>query len=558
MRRIYYCTSFVITILSLTLLVIYMGKNGVPIYVDSLFHINRIYEIRQSFLHLKLPTLVNLNSFFCIGQAINGMYPDISLWPFVLVTIWLPFKEQIVMIKVLILLLTILVTYLALSKRGYDKFISIQVGILYGFSGYSLFQFVSEFQPGTAIIYIFSFEYYFLIRDICKCHRINKYLILKSGLLFTIVLYSHLLTSLVLMTLTVIYWAMVMIEENKFNTYFIINSFLGSLIAALCSLPVIVKTLLINRSGIAEPYGKGQVGTEKFFDLFSNVDISSRISLSIISLILILIALVYINKKIEITMFVQLVIMLLCTNIAPWFLISKLPLFNMMQFAPWRFGIWLSILPIVAFLYINETKFSLNGKKLLLTFLVLIATLGSLRIYKNDNKNATFNGNPSIFKKYNSKYKTFYSRVLVRDYSPREINGKSNADVVAKESKESAYHPVIKTTKGKIHVSRTSKLGEVDLNTKKPLSGKLILPIYGYSSLLKNYKIFVDGYRLNSNQLSIEKGWICLNLNGRKNVNNVKIKFQNPMYYYWVTLISLLMLLTCIILYYKKSKYYML
>lgn len=557
MRKIYYYTSFLITIFSFIVLALFMSKNGVELYGDSLFHINRVYEIRQSLLHFNLPTLVNLDSFFSVGQAINGMYPDISLWPFVLLTMWLPFKEQIVMIKVLILLLTILVTYFALNRRGYDKFASKQVAILYGFSGYSLYQFASEFQPGTAIIYIFSFEYYFLIKDICECRRIDRHLILKSGLLFTIVLYSHLLSSLVLMVLAGIYWIVVMVKENKFNVYFIINSIFGSMLALLCSLPVIVRILLINRSGIAEPFGKGKVGTESFIDLFNNIDISARTTLSLISLILMLVSVVYMNKnkKVKMAMFMQFIIMLLCTNIMPWFLMGKLPLFDMMQFAPWRFGIWLSILPLFGLLYIDEKSFPLSSKKLFLTFMVLIATIGSLRIYKDTGKAITFNGDVSSFKHYNPKYKALYNRVLVRDYSPKKVNGNNNADVVVKRSKESAYHPVIRTSNGKVHVNRTSKFNEVDFSVKKPLSGKIILPMYGYSSLLSNYHIYANGYSIKSNQLHITKGWMCVNLNGIKHVNNIKVYFKNPSYYYWLTLLSLLIFLICAVLCLKRGKH---
>ena len=132
-----------------------MSKNGVELYGDSLFHINRVYEIRQSLLHFNLPTLVNLDSFFSVGQAINGMYPDISLWPFVLLTMWLPFKEQIVMIKVLILLLTILVTYFALNRRGYDKFASKQVAILYAFQDTLYINLLVNFNPELQLFTFF-------------------------------------------------------------------------------------------------------------------------------------------------------------------------------------------------------------------------------------------------------------------------------------------------------------------------------------------------------------------------------------------------------------------
>lgn len=50
------------------------------LYYDTFFHIGRVYEIRYAFQHLEFPNWLNFQSFFGIGQAVNGMYPDISLY----------------------------------------------------------------------------------------------------------------------------------------------------------------------------------------------------------------------------------------------------------------------------------------------------------------------------------------------------------------------------------------------------------------------------------------------------------------------------------------------
>lgn len=61
-------------------------NGGVKLFGDGIFHVQRILEIRNAFLHLQIPNWVNFSTFFGIGQAVNGMYPDLTLWPLVLIT----------------------------------------------------------------------------------------------------------------------------------------------------------------------------------------------------------------------------------------------------------------------------------------------------------------------------------------------------------------------------------------------------------------------------------------------------------------------------------------
>ena len=102
---------------------------GVYSFGDTSFHIARIYEIREAFLSHQIPIWLNFLTFSQMGQAINGMYPDISLWPFVLVTSWLPLVEQVVAIRILIVLMTFIVTAISLYRHRYfgPRIKSVQV-----------------------------------------------------------------------------------------------------------------------------------------------------------------------------------------------------------------------------------------------------------------------------------------------------------------------------------------------------------------------------------------------------------------------------------------------
>ena len=173
---------------------------------DTRFHIGRIYDIREAFKAHSIPTWVNFDSYHGMGQAVNGMYPDITLWPFVFITNGLSFVNQVIAIKALILIATFLITYVSLVKHCFTKENSFYVAILYAFSGYSLYQFLYELQPGAIVIYIFTFPLIFSIKDVLYTQKIDLKLIIKLSLLFGIALYSDLLSAVVIACLIITLW----------------------------------------------------------------------------------------------------------------------------------------------------------------------------------------------------------------------------------------------------------------------------------------------------------------------------------------------------------------
>lgn len=65
----------------------------------------KVKKIRYAFSHFELPNFSNFQSFFRVGQAVNVMYLDLSLWPFVLLTMGFPPVHQVAAIKLLIIYL---------------------------------------------------------------------------------------------------------------------------------------------------------------------------------------------------------------------------------------------------------------------------------------------------------------------------------------------------------------------------------------------------------------------------------------------------------------------
>lgn len=546
----------IIAILSIILtimVIIIMVKRGIPMIWDTKFHIGRIYDIREAFKAHRFPTWINFSSYFGMGQAVNGMYPDITLWPFVFITNSLSFVDQIIAIKVLILISTFLVTYISLLKHKFIKENSFYIAILYTFSGYSLYQFLYELQPGAIIIYIFTFPLIFSIEKVLYVGSINKRLIIKLSLLFGIALYSHLLSAVVIAFLIIILWFVRIILEKELNYYSILNLFFASILTFFYSMPVLYRIYTISKSGIAPPCGKGIVDSENLIDIFTNPSVYARITLSFVALVLLILSLHYFGKNSEISklLVAEMVIIILCSNLIPWNFLGKLPLIDMLQFTPWRFGIYLSALPMLAFLY---TK--INNKNMILFVLALLSLIAIPECLKQNSSifatsQCTFLNNKNI--KENNHDRNF--DFTIRDYLPTKIIGSSVNNDVPQFIKDQSMCPKIEGEKHqKIKIKKIVKnYGNISLYNQESIKKEnIVIPIYYYSSL--NYHVYVNGSKV-SKITESNHGFMQFKLNRSLQKNSeIIIRYNNPKLYNILLGISIALYLIMTIILIRLTK----
>lgn len=531
----------VLAILAIFMTIAIMVKRGIPMVWDTRFHIGRIYDIREAFKAHSIPTWVNFDSYHGMGQAVNGMYPDITLWPFVFITNGLSFVNQVIAIKVLILIATFLITYVSLVKYGFTKENSFYVAILYAFSGYSLYQFLYELQPGAIIIYIFTFPLIFAIKDVLYTQKIDVKLIIKLSLLFGIALYSHLLSAVVIACLIITLWIVRIILEKELNYFSILNLFFVSILTLLYAMPVLYRVYVISKSEIAPPYGKGIVDSENLIDVFTNPQIYARVSLSFVALVLFIVSLHYFRKDIEITRLLtaEMVVIILCTNLIPWNILEKLPLIDMFQFTPWRFGIYLSALPMLAFLY---TRF--NNKNVILFVLALISLIAVPGALKQNNP--IFETSQCTFlNSKNNKGNNFNHNfgLITRDYLPAKTIGNSTANKVPGFVEKQSLHPEMKGISQNIKLKKTTqRYGSISLyNQTSAEKGIYLIPVYYYPSL--KYQLQINGkglYKINQSQ----HGFMQIKLDKYLHKNSkIVITYNNPKTYNVLLIVSIILYL---------------
>lgn len=541
-----------VVLITIMLVTIVESRKGIMLYGDTAFHINRIFEIRQAFRAHDIPNWLNFVSFSQLGQAVNAMYPDITLWPLVLITNGLSFFNQILVIRSIILLLTIIVTYFSLSNRGFSSEESFLAAVIYGLSGYSLYQFIIEFQPSVAIIYAFTFPLIFLTIDVLKSEKFNIWLSIKLSLIFGIIIYSHLLSAVVVAIVIAVTWIVKCLLNKSVNLYTAFNILVASILSFIYFLPILYRMYAVSVSHIAPPYGKGQVNADNFSALFQNPQIYSRTSLSLIAILLICFVIFRGEKNIFIysLLSVELLLMALCTNIVPWIILEKLPIINMLQFTPWRFGIWLSALPLLTFLYAWPIKSRIK----VLFILSLLVSFSVPEIF-HSNTISNFATTQHITQK---NITSISSNALTRDYSPYKAVGNNVENEVSSIIKKTAKSPYLKDERGKTYriKKESSSYDVIAIKIEKALpNGNYIIPIYYYPSL--KYNVSIN----NQKHLDIKQdkhGLMIVKI--VKNVSEgstILIKYNNPQIYVLFLLFSLtmyLIMLTTLFLNYFKCR----
>lgn len=348
-----------VTIISVVLLCsfafITMHSNYITTSDDTYFHAQRIFEIRTAFRSFSLPSWVNFLTFHHSGVAINSMYPDITLWPLVLLTNWLSPIHQIISIRLIIAILTYFVTYFSIAKH-FDEISATYIASLYTLSGSVFRNFYVTLQPGKALPLIVLFPVLFVGKNIIYSQKIDIKSATKLALLNTFVIYSHFMSIFVMQLILGITLFIRLIHTR--NLYSLYNWGLSILFLIPTSLPVIFRYYTISSNGILPPFSFGNVSTTNFIDLFVQSSWDATASLSIISLVMLsLVAFNLDHEKLKLLLpyiYLEIIIIVLGTNLAPWSLLQKLPLFANVQMTN-RFTFFAGAVPLIIFL-INFTR----------------------------------------------------------------------------------------------------------------------------------------------------------------------------------------------------------
>lgn len=537
--------------------------NGINVYLygDTIFHSERLLEIRYYLQKFEIPNWLNFYTFYGIGQSVNGMYPDITLWPLVAITNFLSPAHQIIAIETLIIILTLFISYLSLIKNHFDKETSFYCAVIYTFSGYCLYQFLNEMQLGTAIIMAFSFPIYFVTNELLNSKRLSLEVIFSFSLCITLILFSHLLSIVVygFILLSIVIYKILLRRVNK---YFFINGILSVPLVLITGSPIIYRILKISSSDVLPPFGRGHIKAATLSKMFNLFAWNSREQLSIVAIVLLLIIFTFFKINNEKTLvrliFLELYIFILCLKIFPWKLFNKIPLINNLQYTPWRFGIWLSIIPIILFAIDFEDRLSL-GRRISfdIAIISLIFSFSSLnyvmsgKIVKLSNSNITeiISSNPDS----SSLKKNLIFSGEHPDYFPNKANVKNKHYTLRNSRINEIYNQKIDVwkennlTNYKFNKQSSNNKVQYYFQSENVLKNVDIkVPFLCYKSL--NYKVLLNGEK--ADYSSNKEGYLVLkNVNIDQYSEKISVSFILPWFYKLLVIISILTIsLMCIIL----------
>ncbi|WP_125587683.1 glycosyltransferase family protein [Companilactobacillus jidongensis] len=520
---------------------------------DTFFHTQRVYEIRQAFLNGNLPGWLNFNTFFSAGQAVNGMYPDFTLWPFVFITDMLSPIHQVIAIKVLIAALTYIVTFLSLNKR-YNSFNSSMAALIFTYSGAVLRDITTEFQPGTAIVLAFAFPLLFTFKDVIESKELNYTLAIKLGLLMTIVINSHLLSAIVLSMVAGIFLIVKSIKNRTIMPW--LNVIVAGILAVVLCLPVIYRIMTISKSGLLAPFGKGNIIADPITLLFTNSKWNARVAFSTLSLIIMLIVFVGFDKKkikrLAPWLLIEALLIVLSTDMTPWAIFNHIPIINNFQESSWRFALFLGVIPIILLLE-NFKEHTSQYILILLSILSISAAtqVTSNYIYNHGKDLATVTATSTKTVGLNDDVKLTsdginsetIQRTLIPDYAPDqiELEPNSNGQLLANDIQNKLTHHWATQVKHQIPLTKTdSSTNCVTYKGNNIKSGNIELPIMGYSSL--NYEVTVNGKA--TSWTTDNKGFLTIHIKKNIKTASISIFSSYPHSYPYMIWISVILFIT--------------
>lgn len=211
---------------------------------DAYFHMSRIYDISQYLHSGQFPLMVDVHAFANTGQAINGMYPNFSLLPFIFVTMGLKPIAQYQTITYLFILSGSLLNYFVFQKFYASKLQALA-------AVFATFTFINIFYQSSLNLHGVWSIYFLLplaILSIKKLSEPNSWpYVLGLAIAVSFVLNTHLLSVVFMVGFLAIYFVYQFVKsQNKLALFF--KTVIAAVISVLLSLPTLISIISLSKN----------------------------------------------------------------------------------------------------------------------------------------------------------------------------------------------------------------------------------------------------------------------------------------------------------------------
>lgn len=516
-------------------------QNTITWRTDSYFHFNRVHDITESIKSFSIPNVINFSSFDYTGQAVNAMYPTLTLLPFIILTAWLQPIAQYAMINFFFILAGSILNYFVFQRFNCSKVQSLVATI----SFFPLINIFSSYHLSLQGVWGIYFLLPLAILSLWKMSHGHKYYTLTLALSISLLINLHVLSSILsVMLLSSLFFLLLTQTNNKKN--FLFSFLVASIISAVLSLPTLVDIISFSSNkltSVNRPILANYTMTlEDMIRSLGNLPFTGTSTPEIYGYLLVLDIFICLNwKKIENKhakniLIISFILQLVISPYFPWSLLQNTPI-AIIQF-PNR------IAPIIITLQLLGifTSSRLKTKSFLITFAMLSIFLTMSHIWTNYSERKTLPLlttamiNDSIKGKINSpsvnetkidtttmNYQDFYQFSSFIEYVPTKFM-KNSQNTVSENEKSVNQHITYTNRKIAPLVKITHNFKSITYYFNKPQTGEIDLPFWNYQNI--QYQVYSNGKKIKYNMST--RNTILLK---DKAVSKVTITSKNPNIY---------------------------
>ncbi|WP_153010981.1 hypothetical protein [Limosilactobacillus equigenerosi] len=521
---------------------------------DMHFHLNRIYELKESLVNLKYPW-ANFLTFNKVGYPINSFYPNLTL--VLVIPFYILIHNPIVAYYtslVFIIWLTEIITYKSAKAISHKINNSFLAAVFYVSSGYMTFVYWFAFELGEILsfmvlpIIVSSIVAFYKPKTVSKKLNQYRWKLLAFSLIW--ITNSHVLMALITNVMVLISLLVLLISDSqkfksRINEYFKVAG-----VYILGSLYVLV-------SMFTQYVGRGVVGPDRYFgamsfknliinsldNIISPGDVPAHLVLNM-GIVMIVVMMVCFMDFHNLGMFgktffwLGVLFTVASTDLFPWDPIVKIiPQIQILQFS-FRFLIYSVLFLLFSFIFTSE--------KSLKSSLLIFACVMSINLNKMYNFNQSGQNQQPLTEKATYKNRLLYSKFRIDNHgfieminSYHEIGGpKDYLSTIQKYHAQEIFKHDVLSNNHKIKSNSKFDINQANYKITLNHDGNLDLPV-----LLDNfkYRVTIDDFLMKYHKSS--RGTIQVDqVDSGK--HNIKIIVQP----HWYTLLSLVVSLIIILL----------
>lgn len=473
---------------------------------DAYFHLSRIHDMASYIKTLQLPLMVDIHAFANTGQAINGMYPCFSLFPFIILTSALKPIAQYETIIFAFILLGSLLNYFVFQKLHASKLQSLT-------AVFATFTFINIFYSSSLNLFGVWSIYFLLPLSILSLKKISK----KANYVFVMtlaasvsfVLNTHLVSAILLVLALFCYFIYLILHCTQ-KEYFVFKTILAGIISVWLSLPTLASIISFSETRLSTvqtfPLASSTLNIESMIHSLTNPSIFGAATPPIFGILLIadvilLSNIKHFNNNYKIIILSIFLAQFLISPYFPWALLQKTPV-AIIQFPTRLVPLILSVITIVLY---TANKLNKSG----FLFVTIIFSVAITFSYQTSNLlvktnfpsfrniNKTNEDLSSLIPKSRENTKidnstlldpSFYSISSFPEYIPNPKNQKGsdlfrNIDTVNKHGLLVNSEP---TAKYKV----TNQGNSISFEFNNEVKGIVDLPIWYYPNM--NYVITIN------------------------------------------------------------------